>query len=193
MGMGYKASPGSTPAPFCPPRANHLSCGLRQHWNQMRGGLSYFKRAWNRLLYSESETFVPKHWTAWTVLHLNKQEGAISWATFIAEKKKKLLTKFTFFLTYAGENRIKGLTIHNQRVENQCCRQCCSFTPTFTHCSCWCSVVSIASSPGQGNSLWVSLEKQAHSRDYHEQSAYFLILMLAWKTTLSYTSSLPGP
>lgn len=72
---------------------------------------------------------------------------------FIAEKKM-LLIKFTFFLTYTGENIIKGLTIDNQRGENQCC----SFPSTFTHCSSWCSVASIASSPDEGNSLWVSSE-----------------------------------
>lgn len=94
------------------------------------------------------------------------------------------LTKFTFLLTSTGENIVKGLAIHNQRRENQCCRQFCSFPLTFTHCSCWCSAVSIASR--LGNSLWLSSEKQAHSRNYQEQSAYFQILLLARKTALLY-------
>lgn len=79
-----------------------------------------------------------KCWTAWTVLHLNKHEGAAGWALFIAGKKM-LLTEFTFFLMHTRENKIKCLSIRNQSVENQCCRQCCSLPSTFTHHSCWCS------------------------------------------------------
>lgn len=50
-----------------------------------------------------------------------------------------LLTEFTFFLMHTRENKIKCLSIRNQSVQNQCCRQCCSLPSTFTHHSCWCS------------------------------------------------------